>query len=71
MKKKKKINTIRTLVNEKPKKIKKNRKRLIEVFNEKIFQQNFSLMEKDFDINNKLKKNKKFVSINTLNLLKK
>ena len=67
----KKINTIRTLVNEKPKKIKKNRKRLIEVFNEKIFQQNFSLMEKDFDINNKLKKNKKFVSINTLNLLKK
>ena len=67
----KKINTIRTLVNEKPKKIIKNRKRLIEVFNEKIFQQNFSLIEKDFDINNKLKKNKKFVSINTLNLLKK
>ena len=67
----KKINTIKTLVNEKPKKIIKNRKRLIEVFNEKIFQQNFSLIEKDFDINNKLKKNKKFVSINTLNLLKK
>ena len=66
----KKINTIKTLVNEKPKKIIKNRKRLIEVFNEKIFQKNFTLIEKDFDINNKLKKNKKFISINTLNLLK-
>ena len=66
----KKINTIKTLVNEKPKKIIKNRKRLIEEFNEKIFQKNFTLIEKDFDINNKLKKNKKFVSINTLNLLK-
>ena len=66
----KKINTFKTLVNEKPKKVIKNRKKLIEEFNEKIFQKNFTLIEKDFDINNKLKKNKKFVSINTLNLIK-
>lgn len=66
----KKINTIKILVNEKPKKIIKNRKRLIEEFNENIFQTNFTLIEKDFDINNKLKKNKKYVSINTLNLIK-
>ncbi len=66
----KKIDTIKTLVNEKPKKIKKTKKN-IEIFNEKDFNKNFSLIEKDFDIKNKLIDNKKFVFIHTLNLLKK
>ena len=68
----KKINEIITLTNEKRKNILKRRKinqKLL--FNEKDFEKNFSLMEKDFDIKNKLKDNKKFVSIHTLDLLKK
>ena len=68
----KKINEIITLTNEKRKKIIKRRKNNQQLlFNEKDFEKNFSLMEKDFDIKNKLKDNKKFVSIHTLDLLKK
>lgn len=68
----KKINEIITLTNERRKKIikrRKNNQKLL--FSEKDFEKNFSLIEKDFDIKNKLKDNKKFVSIHTLDLLKK
>ena len=68
----KKINEIITLTNEKKKQILKRRKNNQQfLFNEKDFERNFSLIEKDFDIKNKLKGNKKFVSIHTLDLLKK
>ena len=66
----KKMDTIKTLVNEKPKKIKK-RKKKYEIFNQKEFEKNVSLIENDFDLKNKLKDDKKFVYIHTLNLLKK
>jgi hypothetical protein len=65
----KKMDTIKSLVNEKPKKIKRKKKK-IELFNQKEFDKNFSLIENDFDIKNKLKDDKKFVYIHTLNLLK-
>ena len=66
----KKMDTIKTLVNEKPIKIKRKKKK-IELFDQKEFEKNFSLIENDFDINTKLKDDKKFVYIHTLNLLKK
>ena len=66
----KKIDTIKTLVNEKPKKIKKTKKN-IEIFNEKDFNKNFSLIKKDFDIKNKLIDNKKFCFYSYFKLIKK
>jgi hypothetical protein len=67
----KKIDAIKTLTNERPKKIfkRKNEKQIL--FNQKDFDKNFSLIQKEFDIKKKLKDNKKFVSIHTLALLKK
>ena len=70
----KKIDAIKTLelTNEKVKKKKKNKSnKILQQFDEKIFEENFSLIEKDFDINNSLKNNKKYFSIHTLDLLKK
>ena len=70
----KKIDAIKTLelTNEKVKKKKKNKSnKILQQFDEKIFEENFSLIEKDFDINNNLKNNKKYFSIHTLDLLKK
>ena len=58
------------MANNKPKKLIKRRKNEQKSFNEKDFKRNISLFEKDFDIKNKLKDNKKYVSIHTLNLLK-
>ena len=66
----KKLDSIQMFINEKPKKNKK-RKKNNEIFNEKVFEKNFSLIENDFDIKKKLKDSKKFVFIHTLNLLKK
>ena len=66
----KKIDAIITLANNKPKKLIKRRKNEQKSFNEKDFKRNISLFEKYFDIKNKLKDNKKYVSIHTLNLLK-
>ena len=70
----KKIDAIKTLelTNEKAKKKNKNKSnKILQQFDEKIFEENFSLIEKDFDINNNLKNNKKYFSIHTLDLLKK
>jgi hypothetical protein len=68
----KKIDAIKTLTltNEKIKK-KNKRNVILQQFDEKDFEKNFLLIEKDFDINNKLKNNKKYFSIHTLDLLKK
>ena len=67
----KKIDAIKTLTNERPKKIFKRKNDQQILFNQKDFDKNFSLIQKDFNINKKLKDNKKFVSIHTLALLKK
>lgn len=65
----KKIDAILNLTNEKLKKKERTRNKQIS-FNEKDFIKNISLFEKDFNIKNKLKDNKKYVSIHTLDLLK-
>ena len=67
----KKLDAIITLTNENSKRIIKRKKNKENIFNQKDFDKNFSLIEKDFDIKNKFKDNKKFVSVHTLNLLKK
>ena len=66
----KKIFSLINLSKEKPKKVKK-RLNNQKIFNEKDFQKNISLIEKDFDIKNKLKDYKKYVSLHTLDLIKK
>ena len=66
----KKIDAIITLANEKPKIKKKKMKTKEILFNEKDFQKNFILYEKDFHIQNKLKDYKKYVYIHTLDLVK-
>lgn len=67
----KKIDAIKTLTLSNEKKKKNKRNIILQQFDEKDFQKNFSLIEKDFDINNNLKNNKKYFSIHTLDLLKK
>ena len=59
-----------TLNKEKPTNIRKIMKNNKILFNEKDFAKNISLIEKDFDIKNKLKNYKKFVSLHTLDLIK-
>ena len=66
-----KIFELITLTNDKPTKIRKTLKNRQILFNQKDFEKNVSLIEKDFDIKNKLKNNKKFVSLHTLDLIKK
>lgn len=66
----KKMDAIITFANEKPKINKKKMKSNEILFNEKDFQKNFFLYEKNFDIKSRLKDNKKYVSIHTLNLIK-
>ena len=67
----KKIDAIKTLTltNEKVKK-KNKRNKILQKFDEKDFEKNFSLIEKDFDINKNLKNNRKYFSIHTLDLIK-
>lgn len=67
----KKIDAIKTLTLNNEKKKKNKRNIILQQFDEKVFEKNFSLIEKDFDINNNLKNNKKYFSIHTLDLLKK
>ena len=68
----KKIDVIKTLTltNERAKK-KNKRNKILQQFDEKDFEKNFLLIEKDFDINKNLKNNKKYFSIHTFDLLKK
>ena len=49
---------------------KNKRNKILQKFDEKDFEKNFSLIEKDFDINKNLENNRKYFSIHTLDLIK-